>query len=92
MGYQRRDSRQPEQVRSFLLATSILARMTGPLCDAVTGQGGGTAKLVPLHGSSRPLSGRYARPVGAGDATVAKSQGVGIGSAGVSARRMKRGR
>ncbi len=32
--------RQPEQVRSFLLETSILARMTGPLCDAVTGQDG----------------------------------------------------
>jgi len=27
---------QPEDVRSFLLQTSILDRMTGPLCDAVT--------------------------------------------------------
>jgi len=40
--------RQPEQVRSFLLETSILARMTGPLCDAVTGQGGGKAALEAL--------------------------------------------
>jgi LuxR family maltose regulon positive regulatory protein len=40
--------RQPEQVRSFLLETSILARMTGPLCDAVTGQDGGTATLEAL--------------------------------------------
>jgi LuxR family maltose regulon positive regulatory protein len=40
--------RQPEHVRSFLLETSILARMTGPLCDAVTGQGGGSATLEAL--------------------------------------------
>ncbi len=30
--------RQPERVRSFLLETSILDRLCGPLCDAVTGQ------------------------------------------------------
>src|SRR3712207_8353103 len=30
--------RQPEQVRSFLLQTSILDRLSGSLCDAVTGQ------------------------------------------------------
>ena len=29
---------QPERVRSFLLQTSILERLSGPLCDAVTGQ------------------------------------------------------
>jgi LuxR family transcriptional regulator, maltose regulon positive regulatory protein len=40
--------RQPEQVRSFLLETSILARITGTLCDAVTGQGGGRAMLESL--------------------------------------------
>ncbi len=40
--------RQPDQVRSFLLETSILARMTGPLCDAVTGQDGGKATLEAL--------------------------------------------
>jgi len=40
--------RQPEPVRSFLLETSILARLTGPLCDAVTGQDGGTAMLDAL--------------------------------------------
>ena len=28
---------QPPEVRDFLLQTSILGRMTGPLCDAVTG-------------------------------------------------------
>jgi LuxR family transcriptional regulator, maltose regulon positive regulatory protein len=29
--------RQPEQLRTFLLETSILERLSGPLCDAVTG-------------------------------------------------------
>jgi len=40
--------RQPEEVRSFLLDTSILDRLTGPLCDAVTGQSGGKAMLEAL--------------------------------------------
>jgi len=31
-------SRQPEHLRNFLLQTSILGRLCGPLCDAVTGQ------------------------------------------------------
>ena len=30
--------RQPERVRSFLLQTAILDRLSGPLCDAVTDQ------------------------------------------------------
>jgi LuxR family maltose regulon positive regulatory protein len=33
--------RQPESVRSFLRNTSILDRLSGPLCDAVTGQDSG---------------------------------------------------
>lgn len=37
--------RQPEQVRSFLLETSVLERMTGALCDAVTGRTDGAAML-----------------------------------------------
>ncbi len=41
--------RQPEQVRSFLLQTSVLTRLTGPLCDAVTGQDGGKAMLEALE-------------------------------------------
>ena len=40
--------RQPDRVRSFLLETSILDRLSGPLCDAVTGQGGGKAMLEAL--------------------------------------------
>ena len=40
--------RQPDDVRSFLLRTSVLSRLTGPLCDAVTGQHGGSATLEAL--------------------------------------------
>jgi LuxR family maltose regulon positive regulatory protein len=40
--------RQPEHVRAFLLQTSILGRITGPLCDALTGQGGSKAMLEAL--------------------------------------------
>ncbi|MGK5113029.1 MULTISPECIES: LuxR C-terminal-related transcriptional regulator [unclassified Geodermatophilus] len=40
--------RQPEQVRGFLLQTSVLGRLTGPLCDAVTGRDGGQAMLEAL--------------------------------------------
>src|SRR5664279_706062 len=41
--------RQPERARSFLLQTSILDRLNGPLCDAVTGQDGGKAALEALE-------------------------------------------
>ena len=40
--------RQPEAVRSFLLRTSILSLLSGPLCDAVTGEDGGRAMLEAL--------------------------------------------
>jgi LuxR family transcriptional regulator, maltose regulon positive regulatory protein len=40
--------RQPERVRSFLLQTSILSRLTGPLCDAVTGRDDGKEMLEAL--------------------------------------------
>src|SRR5436305_12036605 len=41
--------RQPEPVRRFLLQTSILDRLSGPLCDAVTGQEEGNARLEALE-------------------------------------------
>jgi LuxR family maltose regulon positive regulatory protein len=44
--------RQPEPVRRFLLATAILDRLSGPLCDAVTGQDGGTDILRTLERSN----------------------------------------
>ncbi len=40
--------RQPEHVRSFLLQTSVLDRLSGPLCDAVIGEDGGNAMLEAL--------------------------------------------
>jgi len=40
--------RQSDRVQAFLLQTSILGRLSGPLCDAVTGQGGGKAMLAAL--------------------------------------------
>ena len=40
--------RQSDRVQAFLLQTSILGRLSGPLCDAVTGQGGGKAMLEAL--------------------------------------------
>jgi LuxR family maltose regulon positive regulatory protein len=40
--------RQPDHVRAFLLQTSVLDRLTGPLCDAVTGQRDGRAMLEQL--------------------------------------------
>ncbi len=41
--------RQPERVRSFLLQTSILDRLSGPLCDAVTDEEEGKALLETLE-------------------------------------------
>jgi LuxR family transcriptional regulator, maltose regulon positive regulatory protein len=41
--------RQPGHIQQFLLQTSILDRLCGPLCDAVTGQDGGKAKLAVLE-------------------------------------------
>ena len=41
--------RQPGHVQQFLLQTSILDRLSGRLCDAVTGQDGGQAKLAALE-------------------------------------------
>jgi LuxR family maltose regulon positive regulatory protein len=42
-------ARQPDHVRQFLLQTSVLDRLSGPLCDAVTGQDGGQAVLAALE-------------------------------------------
>ncbi len=41
--------RQPQPVRRFLLQTSILDRLCGPLCDAVTGQADGRSLLATLE-------------------------------------------
>ncbi len=41
--------RQPESIRSFLLQTAILDRLNGPLCEAVTDQQEGSARLEALE-------------------------------------------
>jgi ATP/maltotriose-dependent transcriptional regulator MalT len=41
--------RLPDQVRRFLLETSILERLSGPLCDAVTGDSDGQGMLEELE-------------------------------------------
>jgi ATP/maltotriose-dependent transcriptional regulator MalT len=41
--------RQPEELRTFLLQTSILDRMSAPLCNAVTGRTGGQTTLERLE-------------------------------------------
>ena len=42
----------PEEVREFLLVTSVLRRMTGPLCDAVVGRKGSGKLLRELARSN----------------------------------------
>ena len=41
--------RQPDYIRSFLLQTSMLQRLSGPLCDAVTQQADGEGRLEALE-------------------------------------------
>ncbi|MCA9847253.1 MAG: AAA family ATPase, partial [Dehalococcoidia bacterium] len=53
--------RQPPRVREFLLRTSILERLSGALCDAVTGQSDGATMLEELDRANLfvvPLDGR----------------------------------
>ncbi len=45
-------SQQPESVRSFLLRTSVLDRMTGSLCDAITDQSNGQQMLRHLESAN----------------------------------------
>ena len=41
--------RQPERTRTFMLQTSILERLSGPLCDAITGHDDGRQMLESLE-------------------------------------------
>jgi ATP/maltotriose-dependent transcriptional regulator MalT len=45
-------ARQPPELRSFLLRTSILNRLCGPLCDAVADRGGSAEVLEELERSN----------------------------------------
>jgi LuxR family maltose regulon positive regulatory protein len=42
-------AKQPDPVREFLLHTAVLDRLSGPLCDAVTGRDDGGALLITLE-------------------------------------------
>jgi LuxR family maltose regulon positive regulatory protein len=42
-------TQQPEPVREFLLHTAVLDRLTGPLCDALTGGDDGSQMLTTLQ-------------------------------------------
>lgn len=42
-------ARHPDEVRAFLLATSVLTRLTGGLCDAVTGRNDSQRMLEQLE-------------------------------------------
>jgi LuxR family transcriptional regulator, maltose regulon positive regulatory protein len=44
--------RQPDQLRAFLLETSVLERLSGELCDAVTEHAGGQATLEEVERSN----------------------------------------
>jgi LuxR family transcriptional regulator, maltose regulon positive regulatory protein len=44
--------RQPEQLRDFLLRTSVLERLSGPLCDAVLQTQGSAERLGELERSN----------------------------------------
>jgi LuxR family maltose regulon positive regulatory protein len=46
---------RPTSHRTFLLQTAILSRLTGPLCDAVTGRADGQAVLRALERDGIPL-------------------------------------
>ena len=42
-------AREPKEVQAFLLSTSVLSRLSGPLCDAVTGATGSQEVLESLE-------------------------------------------
>jgi LuxR family transcriptional regulator, maltose regulon positive regulatory protein len=44
--------RQPESVREFLFETSVLNRLSGPLCDAITGRADGQRMLEAIEGAN----------------------------------------
>jgi LuxR family transcriptional regulator, maltose regulon positive regulatory protein len=45
-------ARQPEQLVRFLLETSVLERLSGPLCDAVTGRSDSQQVLEQIEGAN----------------------------------------
>ena len=73
---------QPEPVREFLLRSAVLDRLTGPLCDAVTGCDDGRDMLID-PGARESLPRRPGRPAG----VVSLPPSVRRRAAGTPARR-----
>ncbi len=61
--------RQPQAIQDFLLGTSILERLCGPLCDAVL-SGAGPSGRTPWSSSNAPTVRRSSRPERRGTATT----------------------
>ena len=47
--------REPQQLQTFLLETSVLERLSGGLCDAVTGRAGSQARLEQVEKAAQFL-------------------------------------
>ena len=73
---------QPEPVREFLLQTAVLDRLTGPLCDAVTGRDDGGQMLID-PGARQPVP----RPPGRSAGVVPLPPPVRRRAAGAPAQR-----
>ena len=65
--------RQPAALRRFLLETSVLERLSGPLCDAVTDQKGRRVD-VGRAGAEEPAHRAAGRPSAAGTGTTTCSR------------------
>ena len=63
---------QPEPVRDFLLQSAVLDRLTGPLCDAVTGRDDGTPDAHD-PGARQPVPRRLWTTGGSGTAITISS-------------------
>jgi len=80
--------RQPDPLRVFLLETSVLERLSGGLCDAVTGRAGGQAMLDQVERAGlflMPLCRQFVStpPLATGLATLAwirQAQGDAAGA------------
>ena len=83
LGYEVLDG-QPSEVREFLLLTSVLDRLTGPLCDAVTGGQGRPARSI--SSSSPGSSSSRSTPSGSGTAATTCSASCFAKSSGAPSR------
>ncbi|HEV8164045.1 MAG TPA: hypothetical protein VGR74_06300 [Actinomycetota bacterium] len=67
---------QPAPVRGFLVETSILDRLSGPLCDAVTGQQDGKVVLESLDRATCSWSRSTTAAAGTATTTCSRTSGA----------------